>query len=1123
MRKIFLLLASLPFLAQAQTTFTDNFSNGLTQWQNTANYTIVNGELRLNATTTGASGIVASAPVRDSASWEFYWRTELLPSTSNQVQVFLQSDNANLSGSLNGYYVQIGESNADFIRLYKKTGATATLLATSTLSFATTPTRNLKARMRVTRNAAGDWKMYADTTGGTNYNLEATATDNTHSSGSFFGFNTKNSSTLLDKVFYDDVRISPLFVDNVAPSLSSVIALTQTTIDVRFDEPLTAITANNAANYTLNNGGVVTAAVQDAVDFALVHLTVQPLVNATNYTLTTTGLKDAAGNASVAQSRSFTFVNIEAAALHDILINEIMADVNPVVGLPAVEWLELYNRSNKYIDASTLQIKTGSSTLSTLPAAVLAPNSYTIVTKSGGNEAILASFGTVLGITSFALSDGGATIILQTTSAAEINTVVYADTWYNDTNKDNGGWSLERKNPSQPCATSSNWTASNDTRGGTPGTQNSVFSNVADTQAPTLISATALDATTVQVVFSEVLYDAASLSANNFTVNNGVGTATAAALVSENTLNLTFSTNITPNIAMTITAATLRDCSGNTNTNKTAVFTYRQTVAASRYDILLNEIFVDPSNSLGVPAQEYIELYNRSNKYIQLDGMQILSGNSACVLPFYVFEPNTYLIITGNGGEDFTGFGTTFALSDFISLSNPTATTGDDVRIINTSGSTIDAILYDKTWWKGSATTKALERVNALKPCDEAENWKASTSNLGGTPGTVNSTNETTADTDAPKVVRTVVQGNRAVRVYFNKAIDTNTAANMFTIDNGIGTPASILVGGPYFRSALLTLTDTLKPSIIYTITIATTLKDCIGNAIAANTTAKVVLPEACGKKDIVINEILNHPKTGGIQFIELYNRSKKVIDLNGFIIAARSTDTTERIGINYLLFPDDYVVLTENDFILQNQNNVRSPEKIIQMPLPTLSFGGDSFFILNNGTLVDSIDYTENWHSELIGVANSTGISLERINPNGYTNDKNNWHSAAASVGYATPTYRNSQYFESAGTDNGEVVLDPPTFSPDDDGIDDFTNVVFKDGQPGYVATVTIYDVQGRPIKPLVKTQLLGTNDVLKWDGTNSAGQKMPIGIYIFAVTMFNSKGDVKQFKKTVVLAGKL
>jgi hypothetical protein len=359
--------------------------------------------------------------------------------------------------------------------------------------------------------------------------------------------------------------------------------------------------------------------------------------------------------------------------------------------------------------------------------------------------------------------------------------------------------------------------------------------------------------------------------------------------------------------------------------------------------------------------------------------------------------------------------------------------------------------------------------------------------------------------------------------LYFNEALSANITPAMFTINNGIGAPVSVLVGGPYFRSVLLTLSDTLKPSIVYTISIATTLKDCMGIALDANTTAKVVLPEPAAKKDIVINEIMHHPKTGGIQFIELYNRSKKVIDLKDFIVAARSTDTTERIGINYLLFPDDYVVLTENDFLLQQQNNVPHIEKIVQMPLPSLSFGGDNFFLLSNGVLVDSLGYSEDWHTPLLGAANSTGVSLERVNPDGYTNDANNWHSAAQSVGFATPTYKNSQYFKSNTTDNGEVVIDPPTFSPDADGIDDFTNVVFKDGQPGYVATVIIYDIQGRPIRPLAKTQLIGTADILQWDGTYISGEKAPIGIYIFAITMFNSTGDVKEFKKTVVLAGKL
>jgi hypothetical protein len=61
----------------------------------------------------------------------------------------------------------------------------------------------------------------------------------------------------------------------------------------------------------------------------------------------------------------------------EIIITEILADPDPVVGLPEAEFVELYNRSSAPINLNGWILFDGSSRQ--LPAIVLLPDSFVIV------------------------------------------------------------------------------------------------------------------------------------------------------------------------------------------------------------------------------------------------------------------------------------------------------------------------------------------------------------------------------------------------------------------------------------------------------------------------------------------------------------------------------------------------------------------------------------------------------------------------------------------------------------------------------------------------------------------------------------------------------------------------
>jgi hypothetical protein len=152
----------------------------------------------------------------------------------------------------------------------------------------------------------------------------------------------------------------------------------------------------------------------------------------------------------------------------------------------------------------------------------------------------------------------------------------------------------------------------------------------------------------------------------------------------------------------------------------------------------------------------------------------------------------------------------------------------------------------------------------------------------------------------------------------------------------------------------------------------------------------------------------------------------------------------------------------------------------------------------------------------------NVEGVSLERIHPDRSSADRTAWHSASSTSGFATPALRNSQ-FTPGNSRIHNIEVEPAIFSPDNDGIDDVTNISYHFQTPGYMATILIFDAGGRVVRTLVSNELLGSAGSFSWDGLTDDRQKANLGIYIVYFEVFDQSGRVEKAKMTVVLAGRL
>src|SRR5438132_14182896 len=100
----------------------------------------------------------------------------------------------------------------------------------------------------------------------------------------------------------------------------------------------------------------------------------------------------------------FTRSSAQLPNRYDIVIDEIMADPTPQVGLPNNEWLELRNVSTVAINLLGFRVSDLSSQSGTMPSYLLQPDSFVIVC-TGSAVAAISAFGPTISVSSFPTLD----------------------------------------------------------------------------------------------------------------------------------------------------------------------------------------------------------------------------------------------------------------------------------------------------------------------------------------------------------------------------------------------------------------------------------------------------------------------------------------------------------------------------------------------------------------------------------------------------------------------------------------------------------------------------------------------------------------------------------------------
>lgn len=483
-----------------------------------------------------------------------------------------------------------------------------------------------------------------------------------------------------------------------------------------------------------------------------------------------------------------------------IVIDEIMADPSPQIGLPNNEWIELKNTSGTPINLQNWRIGDASSQSGLMPTYILQADSFVIVCANS-SVAVMSSFGSTISVTNFpSLDNNGDQLFLKAPDGKIIHAVFYSNSWYQNSIKKEGGWTLEMIDPTNPCTYKDNWKASIDTKGGTPNKKNSVNEINPDTESPRLKRAYPIDSMKIILVFDEPLDSLKATTITNYTSNSGINFISATCLPPLfNSVQLTIATPLQSNVIYNITSTNISDCSNNIigNFNKTKVALPTPVTAN---ELVVNEILFNPKSE----SSDFVEFYNRSNKVFDASKLIVANRNNSGIIssqkqisesPILIF-PEDYFAITDNAESLSMNYfvKNLDAILELTSLPSFPDNEGTIV-LLNSSNAIIDEVKYKDDWHFKLIDNKegiSLERIDQNYISQAETNWTSAASTAGfATPGYKNSQYKNSQFTKAtieiiPKIFSPNGDGKDDIATIFYKVKELGFVANI-TIYNPQG------------------------------------------------------------------------------------------------------------------------------------------------------------------------------------------------------------------------------------------------------------------------------------------------------------------------------------------------
>ncbi len=812
-------------------------------------------------------------------------------------------------------------------------------------------------------------------------------------------------------------------------------------------------------------------------------------------------------------------------SFNSIVINEIMYAPKS----PEPEWVELYNKTNESVNLKNWKIA-DSQTLRTVNVDfVIGPNDFAVITSKDTFTALYpwlkTNVGKILILSLPILNNDEDAIRIYDPYGNLIDSVYYFSSMGGA-----NGYSLERVSPEQPSNLESNWGTSKSPFKATPLLKNSLTQKDKDlTITDCKFSKPVLKSVPVELKLT--VKNIGKFPLGNFTlkifedenlIDEKIFTGQISADESTEIISHFTPQDVkTYNLLAKVFHPEDEDTLNNT-------FNIKINVSLPEGTILISEVMYAPLGD----EPEWVEIYNPSESVINLKNWQISDASSKVTLTSkdFLIQPGEYIVLSRD--SSILNFYQNQIPSRIITLSLPTLNNTEDAIVIyDHTEAKIDSVRYFGTWGKPGFS---IERIDFDEPSTDSSNWSIPADSLKATPGRENSVKRKNFDlrilsVKAPSLldygetlnVEITVQnfGLQQVRDFsikvFKDSTETEQILNQsFQITLNKKDSTSVNLGIPNLEPG--------ENNLTFSIDFASD-ENLKNNKLTKK--INVSYPSSC----ITINEIMFDPLPGYCEYIELFNRHDKPINLKNW----KFNDMRNQEGkanfitlasSDLIIYPNEFVIIASDSTIYKYLNPNDSIDFKIAVLNRGLSLNNDFDDVVISdltGKIIDSVRYSSTWHSPML--QSTKGISLEKVNHNLPSHERSSWSSSSSKAG-GTPGRKNSAFIElSPQPQMASLTINPNPFSPDGDGFNDVCLISYILPFNSGVINVKIFDSNGRLVKTLANNQFSNQIGNLIWDGTGDDGRILRIGIYIILFEATSENNETFRQKSTVVLAKRL